>query len=143
MGAEGSEDQGLAAHGWAQSSAEDRLCEVGIVGRLAAPGRLTRRLSGLRAKCAGPTSLAAARTRAPQGSGSCPPAAMQRPRSGARAFACCEFRCLVPAKGFGHAIGASSVFVISWAPPPRLLGWATIGKLPPARHFPTEPVAAA
>ena len=30
---------------------------------------------------------------------------------------------------------ANLVFVISWAPPPRLPGWATIGKLPPRRDI--------
>jgi len=61
---------------------------------------------------------------------------MQRPRSGTRALACCEFRCLLPAKGFGYAIGGELGFrdLVGAATP--LPGWATIGKLPPGETFP-------
>src|SRR5262245_49789545 len=51
VGAEGSEKQDLAEKAGLKALPRIGLCEVGIVGRLPAPGRLTRRLSGLRAKC--------------------------------------------------------------------------------------------
>src|SRR5262245_48291604 len=61
-GGGGNGKTGPRREGWAQTLPRIGLCEVGIVGRLPAPGRLTRRLSGLRAKCDRP-NLACRRAR--------------------------------------------------------------------------------
>jgi len=69
VGAEGSEKQASPSTAGLKALPRIGLCEVGIVGRLPAPGRLMRCLPGLRAKCGRPNLTcrrARARPKAPE-----------------------------------------------------------------------------
>jgi len=125
---------GPRREGWAQSSAEDRALRGWHRWAFARARSADAALVGFagQVRPAQPRLPARAQPKAPEAAH--PPPRKVRAR-GREPSLVASFAVWCRPRALATRSAANLVFVISWAPPPRLPGWATIGKLPPRRDI--------